>query len=375
MASRLQLPSLTVAGFRGIRSLELRDLGRVTLLAGKNGIGKTTILEAIRLYASRGDFRSLTNLIETREEFVPGSDEDGDEVLLPDFASLFHEYDPDNDDKNLPAIRIRSRRPLNGLSLQLVDADEGQLAPSLFSNVVPSKELRVSIGKRRRTYPVGPVGHNDLIRKRYRPFRARSRSNSETWPDPIVLESLGPGLLHTNDVARLWDTVALTKAEDFVTNALRMVVGDRLQRLAVIGDASGRYRSRGRRVVAKLNSQSFPIPLKRLGDGAQRLLGIALALANCRNGILLIDEVENGVHYSIQQTLWRMIFDAATEGNLQVVAATHSWDCIAGFAAAACETPEVGTLFRLEGTGDDLHAVSYTEEDLEVAAEQRIEVR
>ena len=56
-------------------------------------------------------------------------------------------------------------------------------------------------------------------------------------------------------------------------------------------------------------------------------------------------------------------------------AATHSWDCIASFAMAAIETPEVGSLYRLERVRDDLHAVRYSEEDLEVAALQGIEVR
>ena len=119
----------------------------------------------------------------------------------------------------------------------------------------------------------------------------------------------------------------------------------------------------------------MPIPLKRLGDGANRLLTIALALANCRNGILLIDEVENGIHYSVQPALWRMIFGAADAANVQVVAATHSWDCIAGFATVAVETPAVGNMFRLERFEEELHAIHYTEENLAVAARQRTEVR
>ena len=60
-------------------------------------------------------------------------------------------------------------------------------------------------------------------------------------------------------------------------------------------------------------------------------------------------------------------------GNVQVVAATHSWDCIVSFAVAACEAPADGILYRLERVGDEVHAVRYSEEELEVAAQQRIE--
>ena len=50
----LLLPDLTINGFRGIDELTIPRLGRVTLLAGENGIGKTSVLDAIRLYAARG---------------------------------------------------------------------------------------------------------------------------------------------------------------------------------------------------------------------------------------------------------------------------------------------------------------------------------
>ena len=55
----LHLPSLYIEGFRGIDKLSLPRLGRVTLLAGKNSVGKTTILDAIRVYAARGRYPAL----------------------------------------------------------------------------------------------------------------------------------------------------------------------------------------------------------------------------------------------------------------------------------------------------------------------------
>ncbi len=373
MTSRLHLPSLSVEGFRGIRSLELPRLGRVTLLAGGNGIGKTTVLDAIRSYASRGEFRVLVELLTNREEFVTDYDEDGDTILYPDFASLFHNYNPDDGETSPSAIRIRSSQKLPSLSLRLVDAEKDTKHPNLLPLEPPPKDLLVSVGKRSRRHAIDPMRFSRRT-ERYPPLR-RLRSVPDSWFPTIQFESLGPGLLANDDVSRLWDTVALTEAENLTIQALRLVVGETLERLAVVGGSSGPYSHRGRRVVAKLTSSSVPVPLKRLGDGANRLLTIALALANCRNGILLVDEVENGIHYSIQPALWRMVFGAAEAGNVQVVAATHSWDCIAGFATAAAETPMNGTMFRLERFEDDLHAIHYSEDKLVVAARQRTEVR
>ena len=373
MTSALHLPSLSARAFRGIRSLDFPELGRVTLLAGENGIGKTTVLDAIRSYASRGDFRVLMDLLERREELVAGYDDDGDPVLVPDFASLFHNYDPHGGSSSPPSILIRSKPPRHNLSLDLAEPEEDPESPDVLLLETPPKDLMVSMGKRSRRLPIGSMPHGRRYGRVGR--RIRLRLPPDGWPSPIQLESLGPGLLDNDDVARLWDTVALTEAEELAIQALRLVVGESLERLAVVGEGPSSYAPRGRRVVAKLTSSAAPVPLKRLGDGANRLLTIALALANCRNGILLIDEVENGIHYSVQPALWRMIFGAAEAANVQVVAATHSWDCIAGFATAAVETPAVGTMFRLERFEEELHAIHYSEENLAVAARQRTEVR
>lgn len=49
----LTLNSLEVRNFRAFRDLKIEHLGRVNLLVGKNNVGKTSLLEAIQLYASR----------------------------------------------------------------------------------------------------------------------------------------------------------------------------------------------------------------------------------------------------------------------------------------------------------------------------------
>ena len=90
----------------------------------------------------------------------------------------------------------------------------------------------------------------------------------------------------------------------------------------------------------------------------------------------MIDEAENGIHHSIQRDFWEMILRTAEENNVQVFATTHSWDCVAGFAQASTDLDDVdGALVRIERHGNDTRAVEYSEEKLEVAAKQGIEVR
>ena len=101
-----------------------------------------------------------------------------------------------------------------------------------------------------------------------------------------------------------------------------------------------------------------------------------MALANGRDGFLLIDEAENGIHHCLQRDFWRMVLETAEENNVQVLATTHGWDCIRGFAEAAVDLEAIeGVLVRLERRGDRTRAVEYPETELAVAAQDGIEVR
>ena len=108
----------------------------------------------------------------------------------------------------------------------------------------------------------------------------------------------------------------------------------------------------------------------------QRVLGISLALVNAKDGILLIDEFENGLHYSVQPDLWRLIFHIANRFNVQVFATTHSWDCIEAFQKAVQEVTESeGLLIRLENRRGNTVATLFDERKLGIAAREQIEVR
>ena len=188
---------------------------------------------------------------------------------------------------------------------------------------------------------------------------------------------LGPGLPDNSEVARFWDSVALTDDEDLAVEALSQITNETVERVAVVGQGSRLLRpNQGRRVMVKVAKERTPIPLKSLGDGATRYFALALSLANTRNGFLVIDEAENGIHHSMQRALWKMVLQTALRNDVQVFAATHSQDCVRGFAQAVMELEGVnGVLVRLERHGDETHAIEYSEGELRVAAEQGIEVR
>ena len=365
---RLHLPSLSIRGFRGIRELDVPRLGRVTLIAGKNGAGKTAVLEAVRVYASRGREQVLSALLRSHEEFVPVTDEDEGRTLAPDPAALFHGRDV------APNSRIEIG-PGNGsgagsLKIEAVlpreEQEELPYEPYGDGPALPSLEIEISFANYKRT-----ISWSLARRVRYRRFA----DDREEPPPELNCRALGPSLPNNDEVAGLWDEIALTDEEEGAVQALNLVLDGKVDRVTMIGD--GRlHRSYGRRVAVKLRDRDRPVPLRSLGDGAARLFGTSLALAGSRNGFLVIDEAENGIHHSVHGDFWRMVLRTAEKNDVQVFAATHSFDCVRGFARAAVDSPESeGVLVRLERQDGRTRAVMYSESALETAAEHMIEVR
>ena len=361
MSKPLHLPDLTIKGFRGIDQLTIPRLGRVTLLAGKNGVGKTTVLEAVHLFAARGRFSSLSDLLSSREEVHFGSDNNGDGTSELDALSLFHRSVSEE-----TTLLIGPGNASEQLRIEMTSL--AKFRSTLLNLADPVPGLSVSFrGKRQVRWFIPSGGLNDFSRSQRLP------ENDE--PEPrLTCELLGPDVLGENDLARFWDKVALTDNEQRAVSALQLIAGSSVTGVALVGD--GRPNASGRRTVVRVTGYDLPVPLKSLGDGAVRLYGIALALANSRGGLLLIDEAENGIHHTAQYETWKLVLQTALANEVQVLATTHSWDCVRGFAYAAAEFEDgEGMLIRLDRDNRGLRAVEYSKEGLLTAAEQGIEVR
>ena len=115
------------------------------------------------------------------------------------------------------------------------------------------------------------------------------------------------------------------------------------------------------------------IPIGSMGEGIWRLLGIALALAEARGGVLLVDEIDAGLHYSVLVDMWRLVFETARSLDVQVFATTHSRDCYEALAAIA--EPGRGEILLQRIERGKVDAVAFSEVEIRQAAERGLEVR
>lgn len=359
----LYLPSLSVRGLRGISDLTIPQLGRVTLIAGKNGVGKTTLLDAVRIYAARGDYSALGAVLDSRDEIISYDEEDLEDSG-PDLESLFYGRLLSSDS----AISIGQATGVVELTITAkqsmwLGADPDRIGdedydPPLLGIAFDGDKL-------------DPILASDVT-SRSRRRRRWLRSN----PDNGALfpcRSLGPNAPGNDDITQFWDTVALTPDEDRAIAALRPIYGDVVQGAAAIADPRLR---RPRRMMVSRIDQPSRVPLRSLGEGAVRMFGVALALANSKGGVLLLDEVENGLHHSIQSDFWKMVIQAAQDNAVQVLATTHSRDCIKGFrqAAIALETAYCPVV-RLTQRHGKLFTTTFEGNDLDIAIHNNLEVR
>lgn len=129
------------------------------------------------------------------------------------------------------------------------------------------------------------------------------------------------------------------------------------------------------RIYVELEGATQALPVGQLGHGFNRLVHLFSALLVSDSRLALIDEIENGIHYSALPTVFEGVKAVAADRQVQSVVTTHSWDCL----RAACEVfedmPDMFQVIRLERQGDDVKAVCIDgERMLRLMAEER-EVR
>ena len=379
------IDSLTIRGFRGFQDLTIPEFGKVNLITGKNNTGKSSVLEAIRILVAGGAAETLHTILRYREEIPAGTNyrdlEEREDFNLirslflgfpdildldesPTFSIQAHGRLPAESSKLIISTSWISRR--HGVSERRPELDHGEDIPSAETDAMDgTPALSIQAGEKVRNVPLPILARPASWSRRVSPFSA-SPSDLARF---IHLDTSNAG--NTGQLGVLWDEIELTDIQEEVLKALQLVSPD-IQAVSMIG---GDSRSSGRTAIVRSKRFASRVPLRSYGDGINRVFGIILSLCNARNGILLIDEIENGLHYSVQPLVWKTIFQLAQKLDVQVFATTHSRDCVLAFQQAAAESPVEGRLIRLTRKDDWVLPTVFSEDKLQFIVDNDIEVR
>lgn len=364
------LKSFAIKNFRLFRSLCVPELGQLNLLVGKNNTGKSAFLEAVQLFVEVASPHLLWDLVSSREESrrAQGEGIGGEEVGSP-IRHLFPGH-------RLPELGEEG----------IVLVSEGQGERLHICTAAYRSHFNEEEGAQRRTR-VEPkeaeladpeielflVAENGDRTKRLMRLDERVRPLVARMPRLATgrNEVVPPRGMPNSDVAVLWDRISLTELEEEVIRGLELI-DESIEDIAFVEDP----RSGLRIPLVRTKKFDEPVPLNSMGDGVSRLFQIILALVSAKDGILLVDEFENGLHWTLQPQVWSTVFKLAERLNVQVFATTHSRDCVEAFHSAWRDKPELGAFSRLslEPSGE-VRPVAYDLETLGDSVATRVEVR
>ncbi len=358
----------SVNNYKRLKDLKLERLGRINLIAGTNNVGKTSLLEALWLFGGiyspdlimkiqgqRGikklnyDFKEGSELpwmdifynLDCKKVIVFEGIEDGKQRTMkystPEHANGNRIVDvSNNSDMSSYSIRESDKqRSYRSLKLEVNEnSDQWEIFLHIKPEGLEKSEINEEDVRESIILPPKFTVSNEILADRYSSYVKKQ------------------GVEEANKIARMIDPQI--ESIDLLT----------------IG--------KGHPVIhCYMKEMKSPLPLNYMGGGVFRILEILLSLADAENGYLMVDEIENGFHYSNLEKIWNAINESSKSFNTQVFLATHSYECIqAAKEVFKEEGPETFVFHRIdELEGGQLEAKTYDVSMIEAALDMELEVR
>jgi AAA15 family ATPase/GTPase len=363
----MHLKSLHIQNFRSLEDFKVSKLGRINLIVGKNNSGKSSVLEALRIYAANAHPAVLEEIASGHDERfrLKESDSVDDSFDLPFEHFFTGRIFPLDDSTKISIGELENNSSKLTIEHCLIKANEATSEKYADDRALPNfyilnkydavkndinYESEALLVSKNETSKFINFNTNPIRRNRFW-FEASEAFSSSYIPTQFI---------SMDELANIWDTIQFSDHGNFIREGLKFIEND-FENIAfivnneVVGNTSSLISNNvarkfgiKRTAIVKLKNQTKAIPLNSMGDGMVRVLQLLLKVYPAKGGFLLIDEFENGLHYSVQEKIWQFLFDLAEKLDIQVFATTHSWDCIESFAKVAVEnTQSEGVLFRV----------------------------
>lgn len=309
------LQRLSLIAYRGISALALDELTPVSLVVGANNAGKSSILEAAGLLLRPPDPTQWVSAVRHR---------DADMSLVDGLWSLFPASEtlhPEDGPQRSETVAIEG-----SISSGARRVEAQCIASPSWSVSAESPEL-VKVGI-----------ESPLAEKPDLPDLSARIEVSVDGNPALTLKFPAPTAVpHEVPTFRVF---SVTPATHYSTKALvehlSRVVDDGKKQLAVhllqVFDPNvvdlDVIASLGREAIRVTHRARGVVDLASFGDGMRRSAALALALTRASQGVLLVDEIEAGIHHTLLRPVLSKLLEAATASQVQILATTHSLEAI-----------------------------------------------
>lgn len=350
----LALTKFGIQAFRGLRMTQLDQLRRFNLFFGANNSGKSSLLEAISLFARplsmeqwvqivwlRDVRRDRQGIVDALRWIFPQPDYSlADE--LPRYHALLWGTGRSGDRTLRAKLQTISRPAF--LASEAVDSEE----PGSETGYELTLSWESLPGQTKLAfYEFWPTGEAPYPTERTEQIPLRFLSPVSHRLEGDQIELISTQILHD----RKSRILELLQALDSNVTALEVAAISKRSQIFIGSRVSGM------------------LPFTCYGDGVRRALLLAASVEAATDGILLIDEVESALHFAAMRRTFDWLREAARDRNVQVFATTHSHEVIDAltYDAAAASSDVAGyVLERRDGEtpaklldGSLLHRLRY----------------
>ena len=350
--------SISFKNFRGFDSLEIEGLSRCNLISGRNNSGKSSILEGIFLYI---DYQAADSFLKINRF----RDLQQSRLDVKVWEMVFKDENPEN----MLSIIVKYDDGKNDIlsytkSTSFLPADPS-MDPDVLNQFVHEAQTKYSL---KYEFSSKDYYENGYLLISQQGILKNTKTNLEgnVQKNMPHTQFINSKIVSDDPAINDWfSKMELEEKKQQIIDVLSVLEPQITDiRLVSINGIPSLY--------AKVRNRM--IPLRLCGDGINRLLYILLSIYENNNSIILIDEIETGFHYSFYPKLWTAINKAAEETNCQVIATTHSMECIAGAYEGLKNTDRNFSYFRLE-KGNGFSAKKFSFEMLDYAVNADMEVR
>lgn len=350
------LQKVRIESFRGIRNLELIDLGRINLLVGVNNSGKTSLIEALSILCDPLNpfaWLSISKRRLLRSHFLWAIPEI--EMIKWIFPQNLAHIEQEHSKLEISAW---GNSPIRKVSASLTDTkgtNANQIKKNMQSETMLSDEDDTRIGVELEVVANTQEGSLTNLfqfweneRFSWKKTKIPSINNGIILPFSASAESFS--------VSRLTQVIQ-GGLKDEIIDVLRWFDPD-IRNLHILVPS--------KKPILNVEHDKIRLaPLHIFGDGLRRVLMIALTVTSIKNGILLIDEIETAIHISVLGKVFSWLVEACRRRNIQLFATTHSLEAIDAILKAEVDKDHI-VGFRLGNdeqvkrfSGDLLYRLRY----------------